>query len=190
VIAKSGLEEAVSKLPPGIRNSKEAVAETIANNVRRKIIKEHLNDPSFYNKMSVLLKEILDDLSAKRIDYEKFLKKIAEIAKQVQGGAADDTPEPLKKSPGLRALYNQLRDELTESSDNLGESKGAYAGATSESALQVAMSLDVAIKSKRHDGWRGVQTKEREIKRIIHDVVLNPERVERLYGIVFAQREY
>ena len=190
VIAKSGLEEAVSKLPPGIRNSKEAVAETIANNVRRKIIKEHLNDPSFYNKMSVLLKEILDDLSAKRIDYEKFLKKIAEIAKQVQGGAADDTPEPLKKSPGLRALYNQLREELTESSNNLGESQGAYAGATSESALQVAMRLDIAIKSKRHDGWRGVQTKEREIKRIIHDVVLNPERVERLYGIVFAQREY
>ena len=140
--------------------------------------------------MSILLKEILDDLSAKRIDYEKFLKKIADIAKQVQVGAADDTPEALKRSPGLRALYNQLREEFTVPSDNPAEPAGPYAGATSESALQVAMQLDSVIKSKRPNGWRGVQSKERTIKGLINEVVLNPERVERLYGIVFAQREY
>jgi type I restriction enzyme R subunit len=46
------------------------VAETIANNVRSKIIKEHLNDPAFYDKMSALLNEILSDLKALRIDYQ------------------------------------------------------------------------------------------------------------------------
>ena len=60
------------------------MAETIANNVRSKIIKEHLNDPAFYDRMSALLKEILADLKAKRIDYEEFLKRIADLAKQVQ----------------------------------------------------------------------------------------------------------
>ena len=86
------------------------MAETIANNVRSKIIKEHLNDPAFYDKMSALLKEILSDLKAQRIDYEEFLKRIAELAKQVQAGKADDTPEKLN-TPGKRALYNNLKKD-------------------------------------------------------------------------------
>ena len=40
----------------------------------------------------VLLNEILADLKALRIDYESFLKRIAELAKQVQAGKAADTP--------------------------------------------------------------------------------------------------
>jgi type I restriction enzyme R subunit len=39
-----------------IKTNEEAVAETIENNVRSKIIKEHLNDPAYYEKMSALLK--------------------------------------------------------------------------------------------------------------------------------------
>jgi type I restriction enzyme R subunit len=55
LIVKSGIADAISSLPNGIKGNRGAVAETIANNVRRKIIKEHLNDPAFYDKMSVLL---------------------------------------------------------------------------------------------------------------------------------------
>jgi type I restriction enzyme, R subunit len=40
-----------------------------------------------------LLREILADLKALRIDYETFLKRIADLAKQVQAGKAADTPE-------------------------------------------------------------------------------------------------
>ena len=42
--------------PAGIKGNKDAVAETIANNVRSKIIKEHLNDPAYYDRMSTLLR--------------------------------------------------------------------------------------------------------------------------------------
>ena len=59
--------------------------------------------------MSALLDEIIADLRARRIDYEEYLKRIAELAKKVETGQAEDTPEPLKKSPGLRALYNNLK---------------------------------------------------------------------------------
>jgi hypothetical protein len=48
LIVKSGIGEAIKNLPNGIKGNKDAVAETIANNVRSKIIKEHLNDPAFY----------------------------------------------------------------------------------------------------------------------------------------------
>ena len=37
----------------------DAIAETIENNVRQKIVKEHLNDPAFYDRMSALLEEII-----------------------------------------------------------------------------------------------------------------------------------
>ena len=55
LIVKSGIAEAINSLPNGIRRNKGAVAETIANNVRSKIIKEHLSDPAFYDKMSALV---------------------------------------------------------------------------------------------------------------------------------------
>jgi type I restriction enzyme R subunit len=110
LIVKSGIAEAINSLPAGIKGNKGAVAETIANNVRSKIIKEHLNDPAFYNKMSALLAEILGDLKSLRIDYEGFLKRIAELAKQVQAGKAADTPEKLN-TPAKRALYNNLNKD-------------------------------------------------------------------------------
>jgi predicted metal-dependent hydrolase len=53
----------------------EAIAETIENNVRSKIIKEHLNDPAFYAKMSALLDEIICLRKAKAIEYEEYLNR-------------------------------------------------------------------------------------------------------------------
>ena len=108
VIVKSGIAAAIASLPRGVQTDRGAVAETIANNVRSKILREHLHDPAFYEKMSRLLSEVLADLKAKRIDYEEFLKRVATLAGQVHAGRADDTPEPLRRSPGLRAIYNTL----------------------------------------------------------------------------------
>ena len=47
-----------------MKGNKDAIAETIENNVRSKIIKEHLNDPAYYDRMSTLLEEIIADLKA------------------------------------------------------------------------------------------------------------------------------
>ena len=46
LIVKSGIASAINALPDGMKGSKDAVAETIENNVRSKIIKDHLNDPA------------------------------------------------------------------------------------------------------------------------------------------------
>ncbi len=190
LIVKSGMADAISSLPDGIKSSRDAVAETISNNVRSKILKEHLNDPAFYDKMSALLKEILEDLRAKRIDYEEFLRRMAEVAKQVQAGQGDDTPESLD-TPGKRAIYNQLeRETVAELGSSMAEPPGAYMGVRSGSRLDLALRIDAAIRSRRPDGWRGALPKEREMKRIIHDIVNDAGMVERLFLIITAQREY
>ena len=190
LIVKSGMAEAISSLPNGIKSNRAAVAETIANNVRSKIIKEHLNDPAFYDKMSVLLKEILDDLRAQRISYEEFLKRIAEVARQVQAGKGDDTPEQLS-TPGKRALYNNLKKASQE--QEIGshlEETGGYK-VSGDPVLKMALKIDETIRHVRPDKWRGVKAKENIIKGALLPLLGEDQaEVERLFLIIYAQREY
>jgi type I restriction enzyme R subunit len=167
LIVKSGIAEAIKQMPAGIKANKDAVAETIANNVRSKIIKEHLNDPAFYDKMSVLLNEIIADLKTQRIEYEEFLKRIADVAKQVQGGKAPDTPEKLN-TPGKRSLYNNLnKDEA------------------------LALKIDETVRKVRPNAFRGNQAKENVIKRALFPLLGNDRaEVERIFLIIKAQPEY
>ncbi|MGO9662466.1 MAG: type I restriction endonuclease subunit R, partial [Polyangia bacterium] len=46
LIVKTGIANAIASQLGGLKGDKNAVAETIENNVRSKIIKEHLNDPA------------------------------------------------------------------------------------------------------------------------------------------------
>src|SRR5438105_9784580 len=117
LIVKTSIADAIATHLGSLKGNKNAVAETIENNVRRKIIKEHLTDPAYYEKMSALLDEIIAARKAKAIEYEEYLKRIAEIAKRVETGHADDIPDQLKKSPGLRALYNNLKQGMAASAD-------------------------------------------------------------------------
>src|SRR5207247_6384008 len=103
----TGIANAIATQLGGLKGNKNAIAETIENNVRSKIIKEHLNDPAFYEKMSALLDEIIAARKAKAVEYEEYLKRIAELAKKVAAGQAEHTPEQLN-TPGRRALYNNL----------------------------------------------------------------------------------
>ena len=110
VIVKSGIAAAIAHLPPGVRTDRGAVAETIGNNVRSKILREHLHDPAFYEKMSRLLSEVLADLKAKRIDYKEFLKRVATVAGQVHAGLVDDTPRAIAaKFQAARSLQHARR---------------------------------------------------------------------------------
>jgi type I restriction enzyme R subunit len=167
LIVESGIADAINSLPGGIRANKEAIAETIANNIRSKIIKEHLNDPAYYDNMSTLLAEVIADLKAKRIEYEEYLKRISALARQVQMGHADDTPERLS-TPGLRSLYN-----------NLGQQE------------DLAVQIDQIVKQVRPDSWRGHQARENEIKRALLPMLDNdPDEVERVFLIIRQQKEY
>ena len=166
LIVKSGIAAAINGLPDGIKGSKGAVAETIANNVRSKIIKDHLSDPAFFDKMSALLDEVIADLRAKRIDYEEYLRKIADIANTVQAGQPPDTPETLN-TPGRRALYN-----------NLGKNEA------------LAIQVDETVKSVRPDAWRGVLTRENTIKAALLGILKEEPEVERIFAIIKAQGEY
>ncbi|MCW5592678.1 MAG: HsdR family type I site-specific deoxyribonuclease [Burkholderiales bacterium] len=187
LIVRSGIAAAIAALPKGVQGDRSAVAETIANNVRSRIIREHVRDPAFYDRMSNLLAEVLADLKAQRIDYEAFLERIAALAAQVHAGRADDAPEPLRKSAGLRAIYNLLLAARMQPA-GVAEARGSYGG--KGATLEMAQRIDAALRSGAPDGWRGVPAKEREVKRLVFQVALDEALVERLFVVIKAQAEY
>lgn len=185
LIVKTGIADAIAERLREMKGNKESIAETIENNVRSKILKEQLTDPAYFAKMSALLDEIIRLRKERAIEYEDYLARIADVARKVSAGKADDTPEQLKTT-GQLALYNNLKDHL--SAHALLESAPPYAGATT--ALAMALKLDAAIKAKRPDGWRGVVAKEQMVKQAMFSVLKDISEVNRLFPIVFAQKEY
>ncbi|MCQ1550289.1 MAG: HsdR family type I site-specific deoxyribonuclease [Candidatus Accumulibacter phosphatis] len=192
LIVKAGIASALDSLPGGIKGNKDAVAETIANNVRSRILQEHLNNPAYYDKMSKLLAEILADLRARRVDYEAYLKRLADLARRVLLGQAPDTPEVLRTRPWLRALYDNLVAKAAlGTADALHEQPPPAYGAADNPTLTLALAIDETVRRVRPDDWRGHQAKENEIKRALLPLLRNdPQEVERLFLIIRAQREY
>jgi type I restriction enzyme R subunit len=166
LIVKTGIANAVSTQLGSLKGNENAISEVIENNVRRKIVKEHLNDPAYYEKMSALLDEIIATRKAKAIEYEEYLQRIATLASKVEAGLAEETPQELN-TPGRRALWN-----------NLGQNE------------DLALKIDECVKHVRPDGWRGVQARELVIKAAIYGVLQDAVEVERIFLIIKAQGEY
>ena len=191
LIVKTGIASAIASMPAGLKASKDAVAETIENNVRSKIIKEHLNDPAYFESMSALLDEIIAARKAKAIAYEQYLKQIAELARRVEAGQADDTPKQLN-TPGRRALYNNLLAGASAGGHRTSDLGAAWGQSVRDEALVLAIRIDETVKQVRQDEWRGHQARENEIKReallpLLHGDVAE---VERIFLILKQQREY
>jgi type I restriction enzyme R subunit len=166
IIATLGMEGAIGTLPGSLRGNRDAVAETIENNIRAKIIKERLADPAFYEKMSRLLNEIIAARKSKAMEYEKYLQGLAELVAALGKGEVGGRPSTIK-TEGQRALYNNLdHDDVT------------------------ALRIDETIKDMRQADWRGVPAREQEIKAAIHGVVQDVEKTEAIFAIIFHQREY
>ena len=185
-IVKSGIGEAVAAQLGGLKGNKDAIAETIENNVRRKIIKEHLNDPGFYEKMSALLDEIIATRKAIAIEYEKLLQRYAELIRQLAAGHGADLPAQLN-TPGRRALYNNLPKTMLSGKQPRAASASGAAG---DDVLDLALKIDYTVKAVRHDGWRGVQAREQVIKQALFGILQDVEEVERIFLIINAQKEY
>lgn len=166
LIVKTGIAQAITDQLGGLKGNKEAVAETIENNIRSKIIKENLNDPEFYARMSALLDEIIKTRKERAINYEEYLKRIAHLAKMVNLGMSPDVPEKLD-TRGKRALYN-----------NLNHNEG------------LALRIDEKIRQIRPDGWRGIQPREQVVKAALYEILDDIAEVERIFNIIREQAEY
>jgi len=158
---------AVDALPEGIRKNREAVAETIENNVRRLIIDEQPINPKYYERMSELLDALIEQRRQEALGYQKYLEEIVELTKKVKNPAAGASYPASLDTPAKRALY-----------DNLGRDE------------ELARQVDCAVRSTRKDGWRGHRVKEREVKYALRAVLQDDALADQILDLVKNQHEY
>src|SRR3989338_3286037 len=170
LVTKKGAE-AVNDLPKNIRSKKEAVAEAIENNVRRLIIEEKQTNPKYFEKMSVLLEEIIKFRKESAKNYEAYLKKIVDLVKKA-------------KSPSASASYPRRINTKTKCAmyDNLDNNE------------DLALAVHERIIESKQDGWRGNKIKERQVRFAIKDTLkefgIDDAETERILQLAKNQSEY
>lgn len=100
-------KELGDNLPKTLSTDKNSMAETIENNVRKKIVESNPINPKYFEKMSALLDELIEQRKKESIDYESYLKKVAEIARQVINPSNAQYPASIDGA-GKRALFDNL----------------------------------------------------------------------------------
>jgi len=166
LIVKSGIADAINSMPKGMQGNKQQVAETIENNVRQKIMKDHLFDPVFFEEMSALLDVIIAERRANAISYEEYLRKIADLAAKVQSGKTSSTPDAIK-TPAQRSLYNNLNHDK-----------------------DLALAIHQKVLKVKPDSWRGNGPRENIIKGGLYEILKDFDEVERIFTIIKLQAEY
>ena len=161
-------EDALNELPDAIKQSQDAMAETIENNVRKLIIDEMPTNPKYYLRMSELLDELVKKRKQADVEYKEYLKQVVALSKKVKN--------PMDESVGLE-INTQAKRALY---DNLGQD------------VAKALVVNEAVLGARQSDWRGNHLKERaikiEIKKALPDIA--DEELKNLFEIIKNQNEY
>jgi type I restriction enzyme R subunit len=162
--------DAVDLLPKGIRGSEEAVAETIENNVRRLIIDETPTNPKYFEKMSILLDEIIKERKTKAVQYAKYLNKIVDLVQKLKNTTTTGSYPVAINTKAKRALFDNL-----------------------EGDEQLALRVNENIQKSKADEWRGNRLKERQVKNAIKEALgtsVDDKTVEMILELAKNQNVY
>ncbi len=93
---------AVKDMSAKTKKEQEAVAETIENNVQKEIVEKRQSNPKYYEKMSALLRELIEQRKNEVINYEEYLKRIVELAKDMRKPESTSRyPERIRNSAAI-----------------------------------------------------------------------------------------
>lgn len=170
LLVKDGVST-LDKLPDNIKKNRGAMAETIENNLRKVIIEEHPTNPIYYEKMSVLLDELIKLRNEEAAEYSTYLEEIVTLAVKVKKPETSNEYPSSINTQAKRALYDNLdKDE----------------------PLTVAM--DSAVIYGKHDNWEGTLSKEKHLKNKVVKPVLEKygkeEKLEAIFAVIKNQQSY
>lgn len=168
LIVEKGLGAVAEKLPKGIRENPEAMAETIENNIRKLIIDEQPFNPRYFEKMSELLDALIRQRASDAVEYRAYLAMLAELAKKVTRPEETSNYPRSFDTPGKRALYDNLEQDEA-----------------------VAARVDSVVRTTKKDGWRGHYFKERELyNAVCEQLGAYRSKADTIFEIIKNQREY
>jgi type I restriction enzyme R subunit len=160
-------EDAIDSFPENIKKDRDAVAETIENNIRKVINQEKPTNPKYFERMSTILDELIEERKRQAEEYEQYLKKVIELTNRiVKPNASKEYPNSLNTG-AKRALY-----------DNLNQDE------------ELAILMDEAVAYNKQADFRGNPLKERKLKMAIKKVLPPEFDLEVVFEIIKSQDEY
>ncbi|MCF8386691.1 MAG: hypothetical protein K9G47_02330 [Bacteroidales bacterium] len=149
------------------KKREETIAEIIENNTRKVIIEELPTNPKYFEKMSELLDELIEQRKREAIAYEAYLKKIKELAEMIE--------QPTKTANYPASLTTKAKRALYDNLDN---------------NEILALALDNLIQTTKLDDWRDGGIRERKLMLSVKSLVKDQDKTNELMKIIKAQDEY
>ena len=192
LIIETGIHDAIAKkLNEKGKLSNNAVAEGIINNVRKTIIRDQLTDPRFYEEMSKLLDDLIQQARDDAASYEEFLNNAEALIKKLAQKGADSTDLPYRLHgkqeaavlfnnlepilAGIPSTANELRDEAWEI----------------EHRIDIALDIDQAMREKAPAGWLGDTTREAQVLNALFPIMQRDrEATTAIFEIIKNQPGY
>jgi len=189
LIVETGIHDAIArKLNAKGKLSRNAIADTIINNVRKTIIRDHLNDPRFYEKMSKLLEDLINQSHADAVAFEIFLKQAEELAKRLaKKDPVDGVPSALHGKPEAAIVYNNLFDIIRS---------GEYPNnpdceQEKQRRLGLALEIDQAMREHAPAGWKGDEIREKQVLNALFPIMSRDRAATRaVFEIIKQQPGY
>ncbi len=143
-----------------------SMAESIANNTRKRIIEKEASDPKYYEKLSSLLNDLINQFREKKLTYLEYLQQIHDLAKQVIHKENKNYPKKINTN-ALKTLY-----------DNLDENEA------------LALETDACIRGNKKDGWVGHNQKEKNLKIALRKIINDEGLLENAFNLAKHIDEY
>ena len=146
-------------------SSKLSVAETIENNIRKAITEKLDTNPKYFEKMSEVLAQLIDDRKNDIIDYIKYLE-VKRLAEDITSPSQAMYPKEIN-STAKQSLYDNLENDV-----------------------DLVLNIDKAIKDNKLDNWRDGGIKEKKLKIAVNKIIKDLEKTEKIFQIIKSQNEY
>ncbi len=143
-----------------------SMAESIANNTRKRIIEKEASDPKYYEKLSSLLNDLINQFREKKLTYLEYLQQIHNLAKQVIHKEDKNYPKKINTN-ALKTLY-----------DNLDQNEA------------LALEIDACIRDNKKDGWVGHNQKEKNLKIALRKTINDEGLLENAFNLAKHIKEY
>lgn len=163
--------QAIEALPKNIRQNERSVAEVLAANMRKMIISERPNNPAYFDRMSDLLNQLLQEQHDGKLQYKELIEKLIEKLKEARSERRAKYPA-LFDTKGKQALYENL--DCNE---------------------ELALRVHETVKANARDGFRDVSSgglKMKALRKAIYNVLpdATENKIDDIMRIVISQKEY
>lgn len=167
LIVDRGLHALDDALSDNIKKDEEAMAETIENNIRKVIIEERPGNPKYFEKMSELLEELIEQRKKAAQDYAKYLAKLVELARKVKRIDGQERYPASLNTERQKALYDTLDGDE-----------------------EMALVMDETVRYTAKDGWRENPIKERQVMNAIKQHIFDEDKANEILEVLKNQNEH